>query len=287
MSEFGLVPLEDRRSVARHVAMGRLRSVGWNLARTILSAVSVAAITLLLWVAWVAWVDNDFIAKGPADVWAYLVGDEDAGENRAEVLDLLGRTLIDSGIGFTAGMAAAIVLAGLIVLSKGIEAAVMPVAMILRAVPLIAMAPVIILIFGRGFSSVAVISGIVVLFPALVTIVFGLRAVSPQMRDVVHVYGGSDWDALRRVAFPSALPSLFAAIRISVPGAITGALIAEWLATGQGIGYGVVSAAGRSQNTKVWALVVVITVVSLVLYTVAQIVESFVLSRFGKEAGRA
>ncbi len=282
-----LVRVDDRRSVARAVAMGRIRNVGWGVTRTLLSGVSVMAITLLLWVAWVAWVDNDFIAKGPSDVWEYLVGDDDAIANRAEVVDLLGRTLIDSGIGFVAGMAAALVLAGLIVLSKGVEAAVMPVAMILRAVPLIAMAPVIILIFGRGFSSVAVISGIVVLFPALVTIVFGLRAVSQQMRDLVHVYGGSDWDALRKVAFPSALPSLFAAIRISVPGAITGALIAEWLATGQGIGYGVVSAAGRSQNTKVWALVVVITVVSLVLYTVAQVVESFVLSRFGSEAGRA
>lgn len=282
-----IIRVDDRRSVARQVAMGRLKSAGWGAGKTLLSGVSVMAITLLLWVAWVTWVDNDFIAKGPADVWEYLVGDEDALENRTEVLDLLGRTLIDSGIGFVAGMVAAIVLAGLIVLSKGIEAAVMPIAMILRAVPLIAMAPVIILIFGRGFSSVAVISGIVVLFPALVTIVFGLRAVSQQMRDLVHVYGGNDWDALRKVAFPFALPSLFAAIRISVPGAITGALIAEWLATGQGIGYGVVSAAGRSQNTKVWALVVVITVVSLVLYTVAQVVESFVLSRFGKDAGRA
>lgn len=282
-----IIRIDDRKSVARQVAMGRLKSVGWRAGKTLLSGVSVMLIVLVLWVVWVAWVDNDFIAKGPSDVWEYLFGDDDATENRAEVLDLLGRTLIDSGIGFLAGMGAAIVLAGLIVLSKGIEAAVMPVAMILRAVPLIAMAPVIILIFGRGFSSVAVISGIVVLFPALVTIVFGLRAVSPQMRDVVHVYGGSDWDALRKVAFPFALPSLFAAIRISVPGAITGALIAEWLATGKGIGYGVVSAAGQSQNTKVWTLVVVVTVVSLVLYTVAQVVESFVLSRFGQEAGRA
>src|SRR5690606_19830613 len=102
--------------------------------------------------------------------------------------------------------------------------------MILRAVPLIALAPVIRLIFGRGISAVAVMSGIVVFFPALVGIVFGLRSSSRQMHDVVQVYGGSEQDVLLKVSFPSALPSLFAAIRISVPGAITGALIAEWLA---------------------------------------------------------
>jgi ABC-type nitrate/sulfonate/bicarbonate transport system permease component len=179
-------------------------------------------------------------------------------------------------------MVAAIALAAAIVLSRGAESTIMPVAMILRSVPLIAMAPVIRLLFGRGFAAVAVISGIVVLFPALVNIVFGLRATSPQMRDVVHVYGGSDWDALRKVAFPSALPALFASIRISVPGSITGALIAEWLATGSGIGHEVVSAAGQSENNKVWALVMVVTFVSLALYTVAQVVESFVLARYGQ-----
>lgn len=252
-----------------------------GIGRALLNALLVLAIVLVLWVVAVALVDNDFVAKGPSDVGEYLFGDDDATANRAEILTLLKQTLIDSGVGFVTGMVAAVVLAGAIVLSKAAESLIMPVAMLLRSVPLIAMTPVIILLVGQGFASVAVISGIVVLFPALVNIVFGLRATSQQMRDLVHVYGGSDWDALRKVAFPSALPSLFASIRISVPGAITGALIAEWLATGHGIGYGIVSAVGRSQNSKVWAMVVVVTVVSLLLYTLAQIIESFVLARFG------
>lgn len=262
-------------------------AVGRGVGRALGNALVVIVSVLLIWYLAVRLVDNPFVAKGPGEVWAYLFGDPEAGDNRSMILTLLNRTLLDAGIGFVAGMVAAVVLAAAIVLSKGAESTIMPVALLLRAVPLIAMAPVIILIFGRGFPAVAVISGIVVLFPALVNIVFGLRSVSPQMRDVVHVYGGSEWDALRKVAFPSALPSFFAAIRISVPGALTGALIAEWLATGKGIGYGVVSAAGRAENTKVWALVVVVTLASLLLYTLAQVLESFVLARFGKNAGRA
>ncbi len=266
----------------RHGRFAVARAVGKALATSLFVLVTVFA----LWIIAVKLVDNPFIAKGPSDVRAYLFSGEDAAANRSGVLDALGITLRDALVGFSAGLVAAVALAAAIVLSRGAESAIMPVAMILRTVPLIAMAPVIRLLFGRGFAAVAVISGIVVLFPALVNIVFGLRSTSPQMRDVVHVYGGSDWAALRKVAFPSALPALLASIRVSVPGSITGALIAEWLATGSGIGHEVVSAAGQSENNKVWALVMVVTLVSLALYTVAQVVESFVLARFGVNAGR-
>lgn len=251
--------------------------------RALVSATSVLVVIVALWVLLLAVVDvPDFVAKGPGDVWAYLVTGPDAAEHRALVADPLRQTLLDAGIGFAAGMLAAVVLASGIVLSRGVEAGVMPVAMVLRSVPLVALAPIIAMIFGNGFLTVAVMSGIVVLFPALVSIVFGLRSVTPQMSDVIHVYGGGSWTALRKVAFPSALPALFASVRISVPGAITGALIAESLATGKGVGHAVTDAVFQFHYDEVWGLVVAITVVSVLLYTLAQLVEGIVLARFGR-----
>ena len=135
----------------------------------------------------------------------------------------------------------------------------MPVAMLLRSVPLIAMAPVIIMIFGRDLWTVAVIGGIVVLFPALVNISFGLKSASAQMNDLVDVYGGGAWSKLRKVAMPSSLPAFFAAVRISVPGAITGALLAEWLAVGGGIGGSFGGFISQAQFTALWASVVAVT----------------------------
>ncbi|WP_204163845.1 ABC transporter permease [Nocardioides solisilvae] len=264
-----------------------MRALLSAVGRALVTLCFVVGVVLLLWVAGLRFFEvSDYVGKGPSDVWAHLVTDEDAAETRAEAWSLLVKTLQDATLGFVAGMLAAVVLAGAIVLSRSFESAVMPIAMILRSVPLIALAPIIILMVGRGFAAVAVMSGIVVLFPALVSLVLGLRSASDQVRDVVLVYGGSPWAVLRRVSFPSALPALFASIRISVPGAITGALLAEWLATGEGIGYAIVSAAARSKINDVWSLVVVITLASLVLYLVAQLVEAVVLSRFGKEAGR-
>lgn len=268
------------------------RSAGAALARSVLRAVGnmvlVLVVVVLGWIAALRIFDvSDYVGKGPGDVWTTLFGEgADSAELRGEIKTLLLQTLTDAGIGFVAGMLVAMVLAFVIVRYRTLESAVMPVALILQTVPLIALAPILILLVGRGFAIVAIMSAIVVLFPALVNIVLGLRSVTPQLRDVVLVYGGSPSTVLLRVAFPSALPALFASIRIAVPGAMTGALLAEWLATGKGIGYAVVSAAGRSQNSRVWALVVVITLTSLLLYLIAQLVEALVLSRFGRDAGR-
>lgn len=266
-------------------------SAGRALLRSVLRSVgNMALVLVVVFLGWIAALRvfdvSDYVGKGPGDVWNTLFGEEDSAELRGEIRTLLLQTLTDAGIGFAAGMLLAIVLAALVVRYRTMESAVMPVALVLQTVPLIALAPILILLVGRGYAIVAIMSAIVVLFPALVNTSLGLRSVSPQLRDLVMVYGGSPTTVLLRVGFPSALPALFASIRIAVPGAMTGALLAEWLATGKGIGYAVVSAAGRSQNGRVWALVVVITLTSLLLYLAAQLLEALVLSRFGRDAGR-
>jgi NitT/TauT family transport system permease protein len=259
--------------------MTTLRLVG----RPLLNVAFVLGVTLVLWVVLLRVADvSELVVRQPGDVWAYLFTDDKAGHNRSEVLSPLWQTLLDAAIGFVAGLAAATALATGMLLYRGVQAATMPVVMLVRTVPLVALAPIITLIFGNGLACVAVMSGIVVLFPALVTISYGLRSVTPQMRDVVTVYGGSPWDVLRRVAFPTALPSIFAAVRISVPGAITGALIAEFFTTTDSVGKAVNTSLALYQYDRLWALVAVTTVASIVLYMLAQACERLVLARFGQ-----
>lgn len=245
------------------------------------TALSLVVVIALWFVALWAFNVKPFIGKNPVDVFNFLFSVPAAIANRDLVFAALGQTMIDSSIGFAVGMFLATLIAVLFSLSKGIEQALMPLAMLLRSVPLIAMAPIIILIFGREQLSVAVMGAIVVLFPALVNIVFGLRSASPAMFDLVSVYGGGKLDILRTVAFPSSLPSFFAALKISVPGAITGALLVEWLATGQGIGYAIVSAIGRARPSEVWTYVALITAVSIILYNVVALFEEYILNKYG------
>lgn len=239
-------------------------------------------VVLVLWVL-ALWAFNvtPYVGKNPLDVFNFLFTVELAAENRELVWLALMQTAYDATIGFVVGIFIATLISVLFSLSKGIEQALMPIAMLMRSVPLIAMAPIIILIFGREQLSVAVMGAIVVLFPALVNIVFGLRSAPPAMFDLVQAYGGNRIDALRTVAFPSSLPSFFAALKISVPGAMTGALLVEWLATGQGIGYAIVSAIGRAKTSEVWAYVVVVTIASILIYNLVALLEESVLSKYG------
>ena len=258
-----------------------------TLARPLVNLIFVLAASIGAWYALVSLTGvSELTTRLPQDVFVYLFTDDDAGQNRSEVLSALGQTLIDAGIGFIAGLTVAGLLATAMVMFRGLEAATMPAVMIVRTVPLVALAPVITLLFGNGFWCVAVMSGIVVLFPALVNIAFGLRSVSAQMHDVVTVFGGTSWDVMRRVAFPSALPSIFAAIRISVPGAITGALIAEYFTTTDSVGKAVNQALALYQYDKLWSLIVVVTLVSVIGYMLAQLAETLVLARFGQTVRR-
>ncbi len=273
-----------RSRVRREEIQHQLKLLAEGVSNTVLSLL----IVMVLWVV-ALWAFNvtPYIGKGPLDVFNYLFLDESAAEHQLLIWNALAQTMIDAVIGFSFGLLFATLVAVLFTLSRGIEQALMPIAMLLRSVPLIAMAPILILIFGRQQATVAVMGAIVVLFPALVNIVFGLRSATSAMLDVATVYGANKIAALRYVAFPASLPSFFAAVKISVPGAITGALLVEWLATGQGIGYGIISAVGRAKTNEVWAYVVVITVVSILLYNLVGLLENYILSKFGQSQRKA
>jgi len=278
----------SRDEVAARLRTERSAAIAWAVLRFVLVLGATLLLVLAAWQSLIWFTDiSPYVAKGPADVWRFMFVTEEgarttAAEHREELFELTRISLVDSGIGFVAGMAIATVLAVLFTLSKTVEAGVMPLALLLRSIPLVSIAPVIILLTGRGSTaSVATIGTIVVLFPALASILFGLSRASRQSLDLVKVYGGSNLAALLKVAIPGALPSLFAAARVSVPGAVTGALLAEWLSTGRGVGGQIQKFNASAQFDDLWASVAVITVLTLLLYNVVQLVENVVLARMG------
>lgn len=277
----------------RSVAAAVLRRVGISL----LVVVSALVVLGLLWVGLLKLFDvSTFVGKTPMEVFHYLFTASPARgvrptsitaeAARSQLLSAWLVTLVDAGIGFVTGLVVAGAIAAAFIIFKPFEFAFMPIAMLLRSVPLVALAPVLLLIFGQGKLGVATIGAIVVLFPALVNIVLGLRSASPMSLDLVRVNGGSVWTELLLVRVPSALPSVFASIRISVPGAIVGAMLAEWLAGFTGLG-GILSMyKGRGNFGGVWAIVVVSVVTSIVGYAIAAIVESAALAAWGPNAGK-
>jgi ABC-type nitrate/sulfonate/bicarbonate transport system permease component len=226
---------------------------------------------------------DPYFAKDPGDVYRYLITAPDAAANRSELFGQFKTTVIDAGIGYLAGTAAALVVAALVVTQRAIEQTVMPVAIVLRSVPLVAMTPLIALVFGRGLVGVTVIVGIVTFFPTLVNLIIGMRSAPQLACDFVYAYGGSKLTALRKVRFQYALPAFFASARIAAPTAIGGATLAEWLATGKGAGNLMLVASSSSRFDTLWSAVALIVLVSVAVYGLVSLAESFVLGRYAPE----
>jgi ABC-type nitrate/sulfonate/bicarbonate transport system permease component len=161
-----------------------------------------------------------------------------------------------------------------------IERTVMPLAMVLRSVPLIAMTPLIVLIFGRNVVTIAIIAGIVTFFPTLVNVSLALRWAPRDSLDLCRAYGASHVTTLRKVQVPNALPALLASLRIAAPLALVGALLAEWLATGKGLGYRILQVGALSDYNGLWSRVALATLYSFALYKLIGAVERIVLKRF-------
>jgi len=276
-------PVGKETSGAPSLAVMALKRAGWALVNAVLFVV----IGFLLWelLLYVAHV-TPYIAKSPGDIYHFLFTDPDAAANRAILNHAFWTTVQDMAIGFVGGTVAALFFANLFALRREVEHAVMPAAMVLRTVPLVAMVPLIELIFGRGTWCVAVVAGIVTFFPTLVNVTLALRAVPQESLDLMHGYGATRSVTLRKVQFPGALPALFASARIAAPLALTGALLAEFLATGRGAGYLMLTSSNQGNYDLMWASVVLVVTAAVILYSVISGIESLVLQRYAPEQSR-
>lgn len=254
-------------------------------ARRVLAAVLTATLSVtILILVWVGYLDlmhvSRFVGKRPSVVWRFLTSGGSASGRRA-VFGALGRTGIDAGAGLLVGWSAAALAACAFVLSASLERVLMPIALALRTVPIIAVLPLLTLVFGRQLVGTVVIVSIIVFFPTLVLVLGGLRSVPSDLTAVSFAYDASPWKFLTKVRLPMAVPALFASLRIGCPGAVLGALLAEWLASGRGLGYLMLSSTTQSAYDQLWAATAVVTVAAVLAYTVTDTAERFALRRFG------
>jgi ABC-type nitrate/sulfonate/bicarbonate transport system permease component len=255
------------------------------LLRWVVALVVSTAVVLFLWQALIWVLDLDpLVAKTPGDVWRHLVTDPDAAAHRDVLFDALRTTVWEAGVGYVVGTVAAVVLALAFVLWRPVAHAVMPVALVLQAVPLSAVTPMLLVVFGRGLLGTTVICAIVTFFPTLVNVTVGFTWVPASALDVLESLGAGRWTVLRKAQVPCAIPAFLASARIAIPRALAGALLAEWIATGRGIGYLMLQSKITYRYAQLWSAVVLSTVTMLAVYSVVSAVERRVLTRYAPDA---
>jgi ABC-type nitrate/sulfonate/bicarbonate transport system permease component len=250
---------------------------------SIASTVGVVVFILAVWWGMIVLLRLDPLsAKTPADVFHYVFTQAHAAAHRAALAKALGNTLRDACIGYFAGLAFGSLMAAGTALSRTVERAVLPVAMVLQSVPLVALTPIITLVFGHGLLAVTAVAAIVVFFPAYVNVLLGLNSAPREMTDLIAAYGGSDFATFRKVRIPSALPALLASARIAVPAALIGVIVAEWLISGGGVGDYMIEAQHSLDYGALWSAAVGLTAASAILYALVGALERAVLRRLGK-----
>jgi sulfonate transport system permease protein len=223
----------------------------------------------------------DMLGKTPWDVFHYLFLADGAAQAQGRLLAALAETLPITGLGLAAGLSVAFALSVSSHLSPGFTRAFLPFALVTQTMPLVALTPLLVLILGRGTAVTLWITISVTFFPAYVMITQGLAQVPRAALELPRAYGASPWRELRLVAIPASVPWVFAAIRTTVPRALLGVMIAEWLATGRGLGNLLNQSRGYMDFSMIWTVAVVSVLLSVGFYQIAQGVERIVLRRMG------
>ena len=224
------------------------------------------------------------IGKTPWDVFAYLFLSEGSAMAQARLLAALAETLPITGLGLAAGLGFAFCLSVTSQIAPGFTRAFLPVALVTQTMPLVALTPLLVLILGRGSAVTLWITISVTFFPAYVMITQGLSQVPRSVLELPRAYGATVWAELRLVAIPAARPWVFAAIRTTVPRALLGVMIAEWLATGRGLGNLMNQSRGYMDFSMIWTVAVVSVLLSVAFYQLAQLAENRVARRNGQGA---
>jgi NitT/TauT family transport system permease protein len=265
-----VVSLPERGARARG---SRARSVGRAVTHFVLSSAALVAL-VAGWELGVRLADVAvYILPAPSLIFSTLV--ESAGDLASEARP----TLFASLIGLAIGAGAAFVTGVLVQRSKLFELTVLPFTVVLQSVPIVAVTPIIALIFGRGSITAIVVVSLICYFPVLVNAVRGLLAVSDEGLEFFHVVSASRNQELRMLRLPTSLPFVFGGLRVAAALAIPAALVAEWTTSNQGLGYYIVNQAVLYQTEFVWAGIVLATALTAAMFILVVALERVVLAR--------
>ncbi|MFZ7109994.1 ABC transporter permease [Avibacterium avium] len=176
----------------------------------------------------------------------------------------LWEILLGLVLGFLFGLLSALLLAS----SQTLSAFLLPILIASQAIPVFAIAPLLVLWFGYGIASKIAMTILIIYFPVTAACYDGLRNTPKQWLELAQTMGISSGQLLFKVRLPAALPALASGLRIAVSVAPIGAIVGEWVGSSQGLGYLMLQANARIQISLMFAALFILVVIALLLYFV-------------------
>ncbi len=187
-------------------------------------------------------------------------------------------------LGFALAAIIGIVVAVLLSTSRWIERAFYPYTVFFQTVPIVAIAPLLVLWFGSGIKSVAISAFIVAVFPVIANTLAGLRSVDPALRDLFRLYGGRAVATLLKLSLPSALPNIITGLRIASGLAVIGAIVGEFVASSldenAGLGIRILAANRQGNVDEVFAAIFAASLLGLAMFASVNLLGWLTLRRW-------
>jgi ABC-type nitrate/sulfonate/bicarbonate transport system permease component len=182
-------------------------------------------------------------------------------------------TLQEVLVGYALAFVLGVLLAVSIASSRIVERALYPAIVASQAVPIIALAPILLIWFGYGMTPKVIVVVLTCFFPIAVAMVDGLRAADSDMLALLRSMGAGRWQVLRIVRLPAALPHLFSGLRIAAAVSVIGAIVGEWVGASQGLGYLMTRSSAQFQTARLFAAVLIAALMGVLLFAAVALAE--------------
>jgi NitT/TauT family transport system permease protein len=186
-------------------------------------------------------------------------------------------TAIEAVCGFLLGNLTAIVIAAAFVHKKSLEQAFFPVVVLINSIPVVAKAPILVLLLGNGMEPKIAIAALVCFFPTLVNMVRGLESVNPQSLELMKVLSASKAEIFFKLRLFNAVPYLFSALKIAASTAVIGAIVGEWIGSTVGIGALIIQSTYNFDSAMLYATVIVGSAFSVTFFLTITLIERLVV----------
>ena len=214
---------------------------------------------------------GSFVLPGPTRILTALWDQRDAAVHHTLV------TLGEAVVGFGASLLLALGAAVAMDLVPAVRRALYPLLVGSQAVPILVIAPILVLWFGFGLLPKAIVIVLLTFFPMVVGLLDGFAGVAPEATDLLRTYGASARQGLRLLRFPAALPSFFTGLRIAVTYAVLGAVYAEYVGAFDGLGIWILTSQKSFRIDLVFGAVAIVMLISIGLFLAVGIVERAVV----------
>ncbi len=208
-----------------------------------------------------------FLVPSPTEIAASLW------DNRALLAENAWVTLKEVLLGFGCALVAGLAFAVVLHLFETARRAFYPVIVASQTIPIIVIAPILVVWFGYGTGPKLAIVALICFFPITVNVLDGLRSVDPDATKLMRTLDASRWQTFRRVEAPTALPYAFSGAKIAVAVAVIGAVFGEWAGSDSGLGHLMLQDNAQLETARLFAAVVVLSAMAIALFGLLALAE--------------